>query len=1138
MDSAPQPDLLPAADPLSSLNRGKTQEPAAVTELPLRTLDDRELVREPGPATVPATRLTGFGGEATPPTVAPAAESPSCGTIAPLVPGYEILGELGRGGMGVVYKARQTKLKRLVALKMILSEKANPEALGRFLAEAEAVARLQHPNIVQIHEVGLVGGWPFFSLEYMEGGSLDKVLAGTPQPPRDSASLVRTLALAMQAAHDKNIVHRDLKPANILLAGALSDPSGSSLTAGARPPLARCILKVGDFGLAKQLDDVSNPTVTGAIMGTPNYMAPEQAEARTDDIGPATDVYALGAILYELLTGRPPFKGPTAWDTIEQVRVQEPVAPSRLAPGVPRDLETICLKCLQKSKTRRYARALELADDLQRYLDHQPIRGRRVGALERAVKWARRRPAVAALVGVSIAAILAGVTFVVGANVYLNTRLQEEKTRVEAFEQEKARRQRYAAARTDARTLLDRAAAARARKDWPAAREQFAAALAKLGDDAELGDLTREARAGHAWAERGQQARQRLRLFRAGQERALSYLTRFTGRDPSADRADTLAAVRAALTVFDVAPDADRGPLLDEPFYEPAERRRIITDCYELLLILTDAEAPAGRTTAAQARQALAILDRASLLVPATRAAHLRRARCWTALNEDVRAGQEEDRARAVKPSLAADFFLAGVAAHDRGDLSLAIREFGGALRLQPDHFWARYLQAICYLKLPSGPGHLHAARANLTAGMRDKPDYAWAYVYRGFAHGELREFSAAEQDYRTVFALLDKAPDPTAEYAANVNRGLMYLRQERLKEAVSDLRHATELQPKQYQAFVTLAQAYQKQGHSKAALAALDRALALRRLPALYSLRAGMYLQAKDEAAALRDLDEAVGPLAKGRNRAELARDQLDRARLLRGRGERARALKACAEAIAARPTEAAAYRLRGEMLLAQRKYKEAASAFDLFLKVNQTFKQGLPEASAHRARGVARAGQGKYAEAIEDYTRALQLEPDAATHVRRGWALVVSEALKLARHDFDRALELDPKKGEAYAGRGFCQVMAGDYRKGADDADEALKHGPADARLIYNCSRVLAQAAARAARDATLPEQRARSLRTRYEAAAGQRLAQALAGMAQGEAVAFWKSTIRIDAALNPIRKTAGFLDLARKYAPSPMN
>ena len=296
----------------------------------------------------------------------PAAQPPA---EFPRLTGYDVQALLGHGGMGVVYKAWDLRLKRPVAFKMLLAGAyARPEERERFLREAEAAAGLRHPNIVAVYDVGDHEGRPYFTMEFVEGGSLAQQLGGKPLPVRRAATLVATLAGAVEVAHQGGIIHRDLKPADVLL------------TADGTP-------KVSDFGLARRLEGGAALTLSGSAVGTPSYMAPEQAQGKTRAIGPALDIYSLGAMLYELLTGQPPFRAETASEMVFLLVSQDPVPPSRLNAKVPRDIETICLKCLEKDPPRRYATAGELAADLGRFLNDEPVKARPVGAMERSLRW-------------------------------------------------------------------------------------------------------------------------------------------------------------------------------------------------------------------------------------------------------------------------------------------------------------------------------------------------------------------------------------------------------------------------------------------------------------------------------------------------------------------------------------------------------------------------------------------------------------------------------------------------------------------------------------------------------------------------------------------------------------------------------
>jgi WD40 repeat protein/serine/threonine protein kinase len=370
----------------------------------------------------------------TPEVPAPAGEEADedGSTSLPTVPGYEVLGVLGRGGMGVVYKARQISLNRTVALKMIRAgANAAPSELARFRAEAEALSRLAHPNIVQVYDTGTHDGQPYLCLELVEGGNLKQRLDGTPLAAPVAAALVEVLARAVAAAHQKGIVHRDLKPANILLQNGTrmnadeADQRGSEQEAKEALGLIRAdplhprssafhfFPKIADFGLAKLLTGVggaaASPTQTGELLGTPAYMAPEQARPSKDVvIGPAADIYALGAMLYEMLTGRPPFNAESPLETLLRVVHEEPVSVTWLRPTTPRDLATITHKCLEKDPARRYASAVDLAEDLRRFLAHEPIAARRPSVWYRAGKFARRNKGLVAGLGGVLAAMALG----------------------------------------------------------------------------------------------------------------------------------------------------------------------------------------------------------------------------------------------------------------------------------------------------------------------------------------------------------------------------------------------------------------------------------------------------------------------------------------------------------------------------------------------------------------------------------------------------------------------------------------------------------------------------------------------------------------------------------------------------------
>lgn len=358
--------------------------------------DDKTLVpgRDHGVTQTPAPSITPTDHTLVPTDVRAKAQQRLLATTKPVPTtkefgDYELLEVIARGGMGVVYKAVQRKLNRVVALKMILAGQfADEQEIQRFYSEAESAAKLRHPNIVAIHEVGQVQGQHFFSMDYIEGQSLAGMVRERPLSPEKAATFVKRIADTMQFAHDRGVLHRDLKPSNVLV-----DRGDDPL--------------ITDFGLAKQVSaEGSQLTVSGAVLGTPSYMPPEQAAGDGAAIGPSSDVYSIGAILYELLTGRPPFSAATPYETIHQVLTVEPVSPRLLNPQIPVDLETVCLKCLQKEQGKRYSTAIELRDELDRFLRGEPIRARPVTSLERFARWCRRNPMLSTSIATALLSLI------------------------------------------------------------------------------------------------------------------------------------------------------------------------------------------------------------------------------------------------------------------------------------------------------------------------------------------------------------------------------------------------------------------------------------------------------------------------------------------------------------------------------------------------------------------------------------------------------------------------------------------------------------------------------------------------------------------------------------------------------------
>lgn len=1038
----------------------------------------------------------------------------------PKVPGYQIIRRLGEGGMGVVYEARQLGLNRRVALKMIVGGlQARPDLVSRFRIEAEAVARLRHPNIVQIFDIGEADGLPFVSLELLDGGRLADRLKGTPLPGIASAELVATLALAIGAAHQAGIVHRDLKPSNVLFA------------ADGTP-------KITDFGLAKRIDSQNGQTETGQVLGTPSYMAPEQARGHVHGIGPAADVYALGAILYEMLTGRPPFKGETPIDTIRQVIEDDPLAPSRLAPRVTRDLDTICLKCLHKDSARRYASALALADDLTRYCNGEPIHARPTLFWERAAKWSRRHPLRAAA---SILVVLACFGLIAS---YVD------------------HQRKLFARQMSGLNLLQKAESAQSPAELEGAQRELSEFVPSVKDEKQLKWLfvrvtdKRQKISDRLNDLQAQQAKQnRLQKFRELRNAAQLYAWRFLFVDSSEQLQTVRATVLAALTLYGQKPEPDASAWsLAQPLegaLDAAERAEVRDGCHDLLLILAEAEDPA---------EGLKILDKAVRLTPApTLGYHLLRATCCAATKDSAGAAHEQELARKLTPKSAFDHLLYGRVQYARaqqlghGELALsqvgeAIHSSQAAIRLDPNQLGAHLLLAVVYFNAQ----RFSEAKTNLDTCIRATPGLPGLYLFRALLYGEegarartrIREaparaaewrleaaeaFAAAEEDYGRA---LELRLGDELRYVLLVNRGGMYLRADRLDQAIADVEAAVKLRPRLYHAHALLAQIKEQQGRLEDAAEALDRAIDRQRdRPELYRARAMLIVRLHDEgksksqeiaparrARAIRDLEQSIR--LEANESPQKADDYAEVGRLLFASGKSQEALDAYDRALRIVPDNLKALRLRAAALLDLDRYEEVFATCTAYLK------QGTPSADLLEIRGQARLAREELDGAISDLTTALSLTPhSAALHNHRGWAYLLADASKLALADFDDAIRLDPSLGHAYSGRGLAGVGPGHWRDAVADVETAIRLASRaqKQRAYFNAARVYALAMQYSTQEVSTQGEVDLALYHRLRDRAGALLHQSVDELPPQQRARFWRDAVASDPVLRQFQASS---------------
>jgi tetratricopeptide (TPR) repeat protein len=978
----------------------------------------------------------------------------------------------------------------MVAVKMIISGyMASQAEIQRFHAEALAAAHLDHPNIVPIYEVGEFEGQPFYSMKVMEGGSLSERLADMRERPREAAQLIVKVAQAVHHAHQRGILHRDLKPANVLL-----DRAGEPY--------------VSDFGLSKRLED---GTHSGIVVGTPSYMAPEQA-AGGERPTTAADVYSLGAVLYALLTARPPFQAENRLEVLNQLAEQAPIRPRLLNPLVDRDLETICLKCLEKSPNDRYPGVSSLAEDLKCYLAGEPIQARPTPLWVRMLKWVKRRPALAMLQLVIVAAL---VGTIIGCLWYQEHRAAVAERALNEW-------RRTDTLRKEVLALVHKGREAMSAGKWSDARIHLGSARGLLGSEPALLDLQAPVVESLEATERAlqrevarQEAARKYQEFMALRADALFQGAMFTGGNLFADGKKIRRTVERALQLFPVAAETGSRPAFVLSCTAD-ERQEVKEGCYELLLILAEAvsqEGPQGT------KQSLKVLERAKGLGMESKAYHLQHARYLERLGDREGARRTRERAAHLQEGGALDHFLTAEEYHRQGNMTAAIDAFHRALLLKPDHFWARYLLSVCYLRLhPSRPD---LARDNLTACLGQGRDTVWVHLLRGVAHARLDLFEPAEDDFQKVLA---HKPNDDALYALFVNRGVLRGRQSKVVHAIADLNQAIALKPNSYQAYANLAKLFQQQNEITAAIEQMNRAIKAARLTRdgqvdssalanLHRNRAMLHLDRKDSTAALEDLRQALQVHPRAEDHAECGR-------ILHGLKRYREAVAEYEAALKVNPGHGEAHLGRAETLCKIGNWIDAGLSLDEYLKRHSRTAPANVLAGIYRVRGLTREKLGRSADAIADFTLALNCMEDSLTHAHRGWAYLVSRAPKLALPDFEKAILLDGKNGDAYNGRGAARMaLAGklkDVQEAIADAETALSRGPNnDPRTLWNAARIYAQAAATL--DADRDYLRSK-ISGQYRKEVLRLLREALKEIPAAERTSFVRKSIQADSILSP--------------------
>jgi len=1054
----------------------------------------------------------------------------SGGSKYPNVPGYDILGELGRGGMGVVYRAKQRGLGRMVALKMILGgANVNPEDIARFELEARAVGSMTHPNIVQVYEVSEFQGAPFFSLEFVDGGPLDSKLKSEPQPAEWCAQMMLQLSRGMAYAHSMQIIHRDLKPANVLIT---KDGIG----------------KIADFGLAKKMDADDGKTRAGSIMGTPSYMPPEQASGETADIGPLADIYSLGAMFYEFLTGKPPFRGTTLLQTLEDVRNKEPVAPNVLVASVPLDLQTICLKCLEKDKAKRYPTADELADDIERFIKGEPILARPVGMYTKTLKWAKRNQAKAALIGVSAVAAVA--IFLGSIYVMVLAKKAEASAKNEEIlaKKELARDQAIALeldgirnettpALISAKTLFDE-------KKFEEAKDILGKVVAKTSGKDLLKEIYQSSNDLLMQTEARIKATNDMTLFSKHYDDALFHSSDAMGNRTEA-RESSISEAAKGLALVGINYIEDKEYKLKLPDHlSGAEKKHLTDEALELAIILARRNAmPLPDISAEELKkrslESLEIMEKTRGFAKENHIFHLIKGDLFKTLSQLPEAQAEFEKAKTIAPERASEFFFLGLGALNQNDYATAQDFFEKALRKDPEMFWANFLTSVCQVRQEQ----FAAARASLTSCIATRPNLGPAYLVRGIVDGKLMrgKTSTTDSDYSEAFEDFKKAEKyGIPKFDVLVNEGNLFFEMNKFKDAQKNFEEAVKLKPNDPRGINNLALCYRKEGKNVEAIELFTKNIKANPISGdSYHWRGLAYLdlQPKEIQKAIEDFIQAGNLRFLNKDKIE---DYLIAAELFYSTKNFEKALPLCNLAVQLNPSNSLSHLLKAKILLELNKFAESKTAFDDYFATHDPKKDSPLDPQAYKGRGICQRALNLLGPALSDLSRSAAMLPDdTQSRVRRAM-LLVSAWKDLAQDDFTMVLaSKDAEPGqiiEALTMRGYLRATQNNIKGAIEDADAALAKNPTPSvQTVLNAAGVYSVSGGKLELDSDAkPELKPQA--DLYKKKAVELLKKAIEAFPEPQRQGIWGQAVSSDDSFDSLKKESEFKALQSKYAPAP--